>query len=82
MQYFVGSRVVVGFGVVVVVVVVVVIVVVVVVVVVGTVVVSVVVSITGSEIWATSFGPTVCSDIVVIGLSSSRFSWRRKNWNC
>lgn len=72
MQYLVGSKVVVGFGVVVVVVVVVVVLVVVVVVVVG----SVVVSTTGSDICATSFGPTVCSDIVVIGLGTSWDSWK------
>ena len=37
-------------------------------------VVVVLTSVTGSDIWATSLGPIVCSDIVVIGLSSSRFS--------
>lgn len=69
MQYFAGSSVVVGLGVVVVVVVVVVVRVVVLVVVgvvVGIVVVSVVVSTKGSEIcWL--FGSTVCSDCVVLG---------------
>lgn len=74
MQYFAGSMVVVGFGVVVVVVVEVVVVVVVVALVV-VVVACVVVSTTGSEIWATSFGPTVCSDMVVMGLSSW-LSWK------